>query len=35
MSSTNHSGTRKLMTFAEQAAAILLQDERIRILWLI
>jgi hypothetical protein len=34
MSSTNHTDTRKLMAFAAHAAAILLQDERVRILWL-
>lgn len=34
MSKTNHNDTRKLTAFAEQAAAILFQDERVRILWL-
>jgi predicted nucleotidyltransferase len=34
MSSTDHSRTMKLTTFAEQAAMILRKDERVRILWL-
>jgi predicted nucleotidyltransferase len=34
MSSMNHASIRKLTTFAQQVAAILLQNERIRILWL-
>jgi hypothetical protein len=34
MSTTNHTDTGKLTAFAEHAAAILLQDERVRILWL-
>jgi predicted nucleotidyltransferase len=34
MSSTDSSRTAKLTTFAEQAAVMLRQDERIRILWL-
>ncbi len=34
MSSTDHTRTMKLTTFAEQAAMILRKDERVRILWL-
>ncbi|PWT73184.1 MAG: hypothetical protein C5B60_08570, partial [Chloroflexi bacterium] len=34
MSSPHHTDTRRLTTFAEQAAATMLQDERVRILWL-
>ena len=34
MSSTDHTRTMKLTTFAEQAAMILRKDERVRLLWL-